>query len=423
MNNIEQIFNSAKQTALSQEEKSAILHNVSSFINSNPIINITPQVSPYVRFNEMVRHHYYNNVKALQLQTLTTNTMIPLLILLALTGGTSFAANNSLPGEALYPVKIHLNENVESLLAVTAKADAQVDADHAILRLKEAEQLASEGKLTPALNTEIKNNFANEVKSLATNLSDVKKNGDLKNLSEISDSFEKELSGRYHSLDNLVKNSTSTKSELLDLTKTVKGEHDNVQKDLNETDRLTVGSSTSPEAKTVAEGAKKSAENKIDEVQKFITANTDASTTPAVTTKVATMMSEVNKEMADGNAKLATAEYADAFAIFKQSARDVQEVKQVVIFGSGKMEAGDDEEDFETRDNEDNGKSEKNNSNENDHATSTNRSDENKNESDRKDVRATESNENESEVKKSSTTGTGVKQLNKVIQGGEVEND
>ena len=429
MNKIDTIFNTAKQTVLSKEEKASILHNVSSFVEANPITNNlsnVPQASPYVMINDIVRHHYYNSIKALQLQTLTTNTMIPLLILLMLTGGTSLAANNTLPGDALYPVKIHLNENVESLLAITAKADAQVNANHAILRLKEAELLANEGKLTPELNTEIKNNFANEVKSLATNLGDVKNNGDIKNLSEISDNFEKELSGRYHSLDNLVRTSTSTKSELLDLTNTVKGEHDSVQKDLNETDKLTVGSSTSPEAKTTAEGAKKSAENKIDEVQKFITANTNASTSPALATKVTEKMNEVTKEMTSANAKLVATEYADAFAEFKQATRDVQEVKQVIIFGSGKMEAGDDEEDFDSRDKEDNDKQDNNErEHKNESSTKNNSSEENKPENKNESENDHEGVSNEKRNPNTTTTATGtqVKSLNKVIQGGEVEND
>lgn len=61
-----------------------------------------------------------------------------------LTGsGVSYAAESSLPGDALYPVKIGVNEPVREVLAVTPRAKAVWAARRVERRLEEAEALAA----------------------------------------------------------------------------------------------------------------------------------------------------------------------------------------------------------------------------------------------------------------------------------------
>lgn len=70
-----------------------------------------------------------------------------LIIALFLGGGTSYAAEGSLPGDLLYPVKTHVNETVLASLAVSPEAQANVQADIAMRRLDEAQRLAARGTL------------------------------------------------------------------------------------------------------------------------------------------------------------------------------------------------------------------------------------------------------------------------------------
>ena len=63
-------------------------------------------------------------------------------------GGTSLAAQNAVPGEILYPIKIDVNEKIVSALTVGAEAEASLHAKLAKERLEEAEELAAEGKLS-----------------------------------------------------------------------------------------------------------------------------------------------------------------------------------------------------------------------------------------------------------------------------------
>ncbi len=82
-------------------------------------------------------------------------------IVLILTGyfGTSYAADSSLPGDALYSVKINVNEEVQNFFAIGANAQAKVAVDQAKKRLQEAETLSVKGRLNSNTKAIIEANF------------------------------------------------------------------------------------------------------------------------------------------------------------------------------------------------------------------------------------------------------------------------
>lgn len=89
-------------------------------------------------------------------------TYMPIAILIALMvgGGTSYAAQGAVPGDFLYPVKTEVNENVRAAFAVSAEAEAELQADLIAERLEEAQELQAEGRLdeeaTETLTAELK---------------------------------------------------------------------------------------------------------------------------------------------------------------------------------------------------------------------------------------------------------------------------
>lgn len=78
------------------------------------------------------------------------STIMPIAILLAvfISAGTSFAAQGSVPGDFLYPVKTEVNENIRSAFTFGADAQATLEADLLEERLSEAQELQTEGKLS-----------------------------------------------------------------------------------------------------------------------------------------------------------------------------------------------------------------------------------------------------------------------------------
>ncbi len=85
------------------------------------------------------------------------------LLIVALGGTTTYAAQGSLPGGVLYPVKIYVNENIQEVLAVSEEAKVSFHTSVAQERLMEAEALASEGKLDAQTSSNIEANFNDHV--------------------------------------------------------------------------------------------------------------------------------------------------------------------------------------------------------------------------------------------------------------------
>jgi len=74
-------------------------------------------------------------------------------------GGVSFAAEKSVPGDILYPVKVGVNEEVRSAFAVTPEKKAEWEAARAERRLDEAATLAVSGRLDETKRKDIETRF------------------------------------------------------------------------------------------------------------------------------------------------------------------------------------------------------------------------------------------------------------------------
>jgi len=85
--------------------------------------------------------------------------MSAVLLVLVSSAGISYAAQSSLPGDLLYPVKTDVTEKIQTVLAPTPAAKAKVNADITAKRLQEAEDLAAKGKLNEKASAVITQNL------------------------------------------------------------------------------------------------------------------------------------------------------------------------------------------------------------------------------------------------------------------------
>jgi len=129
---IKQLKKEAKKIALSPEEKSEGIRALRSYMVAHP-----------VRDGVSSRHHGWSN----QPNSIFKTMPILLVIALLVTGGASVAAESSLPGDVLYPVKINVTENVKSMLALSDESEAKLHSELAAKRIEEAEALAAESRL------------------------------------------------------------------------------------------------------------------------------------------------------------------------------------------------------------------------------------------------------------------------------------
>lgn len=180
MNNPLHKLSSLKATKLSEKERAALRGDIVAFMRANPVNEVVKAEEPLlrrrsdamktetfsrrssldeVRNPDLIRHHIHAGKETSFTAFITVKRkrmMSAMLIaMFVLSGGVSFAAQGSLPGDTLYPVKIHVNEQIESTLAVGAKADAEVARKQLERRAQEAAQLQAENRLSAEVKAEL----------------------------------------------------------------------------------------------------------------------------------------------------------------------------------------------------------------------------------------------------------------------------
>ena len=160
-NIIKQLKNGAKDTRLSYVEKAAIKSQLLHYVKNHPAgdtshsyVRGTP--SPFSIQN-------FRNKK-----TLTAFVIGGILM-----GSTvSLAAENTVPGDVLYPVKIHINEPVLGVIAVTPQAKADWNILRAERRLVEVEKLATVPSASPEIKASAKANFQADTNRVQARIAD-----------------------------------------------------------------------------------------------------------------------------------------------------------------------------------------------------------------------------------------------------------
>jgi hypothetical protein len=142
---IEDFKNEGLRVRLTMQEKATLRARLSERMMLNPASPVLR--SPY--------HFFVFNRAVLQ----RTFAAVVFFVFVLGSGGTSYAAQGALPGDVLYAIKIHVNELVETKLATTQVAKAEVQAVLAERRVEEAQTLASRGMLTEVAATELQIRF------------------------------------------------------------------------------------------------------------------------------------------------------------------------------------------------------------------------------------------------------------------------
>lgn len=123
--------------------------------------------------------------------------IMPIVLILALLfggGGVSYAAEGAVPGDALYPIKVSVNEEVRDIVALTPEAKADWATRLVERRLEEAEKIAQEtGEISPAAQTVIEEKIEKHIEKIELHLTRVEEKKNVAGASEISAKLETTL--------------------------------------------------------------------------------------------------------------------------------------------------------------------------------------------------------------------------------------
>lgn len=127
---IEQLDTELKGVTLSADEKAGMKRDLIIFMYDHPAHVIR---SPFA-------------ISLASLHTLRA-AMGALLVVVLIGGSIATAAERSLPGDMLYGLKVNVNEEVRSAVTLSSESEAAWEVQRASRRLREAEKLATLGRL------------------------------------------------------------------------------------------------------------------------------------------------------------------------------------------------------------------------------------------------------------------------------------
>ncbi len=140
----EEMIREAQSVRLSESKKSLIRENIVYFIKNGPVRNA-----------DLARQ---TGKKQLLIKLKFMPIFLAVMLLLGGGGAAAFAAESSLPGDILYPIK-NVTEGARVALSLSTEAKAKAQTEFATRRLEEAEQLAAAGRLDARTEAEVKANF------------------------------------------------------------------------------------------------------------------------------------------------------------------------------------------------------------------------------------------------------------------------
>lgn len=175
-NDFETLLNKAGgDTSLTHEEKARMRHTLQAYMGMKPLRS--PHTSRAVSFGWLF--------------TMRPVAATLVLALFISSAGISYAAEDALPGDVLYPVKTNINEPIQGALAFSASAKTAWAMDVAGERVKEAATLAAEGRLDEATQQKLQADFEQHA-TLATE--NIAKTSDKESGAEAAVRFEAQLS-------------------------------------------------------------------------------------------------------------------------------------------------------------------------------------------------------------------------------------
>lgn len=325
-----EIFKNAKKVALSQEEKERGRAALRAFIATNPVREgIFPRL--------MVWNSQRSIVKRLFLYPMP----IVLIIALLLGGGATFAAEQSLPGDILYPVKINVNEGVRGLLAVSDDSEARLQADLAERRLEEAEKLASEGRLDDDVRARIEANFEDHAARVEARIEAMKDDSDGNtNAVAVGSQFEASLRAHEEILKRLSEEKKGSEDGIASIVAMVRGASDDINVIRAEAEAglmsdPNVAGSVEDSLKARAERKQREAEEKIRNVETYMQKNPSAAVATYV--EVREKLALAQKLLESGKEYMSLKAYGKAFVTFQES-WNVAQKAWIVLMGSAAIQ-------------------------------------------------------------------------------------
>jgi hypothetical protein len=313
----EKIFEQARKISLRPDERARMREQILHFIKTHPVKSPEVEAFPQQRLAFSF------------LSFMRKPVPIVLAGVLILGGSLSAAAEKSLPGDTLYPVKLQVNEGVQEALTFSPQSSADLQMALAQKRLDEAEQLSAEGKLNSTVRGEVEANFHKHAQHVKDRVTALQAQGDTQAAADLGSTFEASLSAHEQILAGLEQNDQNEDNQITQLLGKVKVDRESTAS-VRAEDEAKVSAQTNVEQSVQASSSE--AADAIAKARAYFD-SVKGSLTTDVSTQGQAQLDQAAKAYADGSAKLFAKDYGAAFAKFQQSERIVRRLK--LVLGAG----------------------------------------------------------------------------------------
>ncbi len=174
-----------------------------------------PVLSPFANDNSVsggrFASRFASNIFVYVIQRKFVPSLV-IVLLLCVTGGVSAFADNAMPGDYLYLLKVNVNEQVKGFVAVTPEAKARLAVETTERRLQEAVILSSQGKLTDERKQIIQGQLSKNATDVKNSVADLVASNNISIAQEVSINFEASLKTHELMLETLTKNAEDAKN-------------------------------------------------------------------------------------------------------------------------------------------------------------------------------------------------------------------
>lgn len=169
----------------------------------------SPVVSPFSSKVETFRSHFVSNIFVYVRQRKFVPSLA-IVLLLCVTGGVSALAEDALPGDSLYSLKVNVNEQVKGFVAVTPEAKARLAVETTERRLQEAVILSSQGKLTDENKQIIQGQLSKNATDVKNSVATLVASDNISVAQEVAINFEASLKTHELILETIAKNADAS---------------------------------------------------------------------------------------------------------------------------------------------------------------------------------------------------------------------
>ena len=248
----------AKSIRLSPEERKASFARVEQFMDANPIGS--------VHLEGATGQSPWEALLALVTSLRLMPVLAVALLFLIGSGITTVAAEGALPGDTLYPVKIHISEPVRLALAGSVEAKAELETELAQRRMDEARAVVVEGEVDADKQAEIAARIEDRVQRARNRIVQLSASDNLETAADLSTQLEAALKAHHNAFAQIAASNSGSVNVLLSVLAKADALSAQAQADL----QTKLSGSSDEVAKAVAQRGIAAAQMQADALQEFL---------------------------------------------------------------------------------------------------------------------------------------------------------